>query len=143
MVELFLTLLNNYPSLLLNCTTTIKYYYQILLYTALVLVSRETQKSTTWKKIRSLTQYYYQIITRDGGGHVSRETRTLVRPTPRAIPIPQHFLTTKHLKPRDFTTQNPSFCIQNPQNAQNHTLKTPKNAPKSPLHPSFQGKITL
>ena len=42
MVELFLTLLNNYPSLLLNCTTTIKYYYQILLYTALVLVSRET-----------------------------------------------------------------------------------------------------
>ena len=42
MVELFFTLLNNYPSLLLNLTTTIKYYYQILLYTALVLVSRET-----------------------------------------------------------------------------------------------------
>ena len=67
MVELFFTLLNNYTSLLLNCTTSIKYYYQILLYTTLVLVSRETLILPRGKKIRSLTCYYYQIIPRDGG----------------------------------------------------------------------------
>jgi hypothetical protein len=62
MVELFLTFLNNYPTLLLNCTTTIKYYYYILLNTTLVVVSRETSKIPRGKKIRSLTCYYYQII---------------------------------------------------------------------------------
>ena len=67
MVELFFTLLNNYPSLLLNCTTTINYYYHILLYTTLVLVSRETSKRPRGKKTGSLTCYYYQIIPRDGG----------------------------------------------------------------------------
>ena len=61
-VELFFTLLNNYPTLLLNLTTTIYYYYHILLYTTLVVVSRETLKLPRGKKIRSLTRYYYPII---------------------------------------------------------------------------------
>ena len=53
LVGLFFTLLNNYSNLLLNCTTTIKYYYKILLYTTLVLVSRETLRLPRGKKTGS------------------------------------------------------------------------------------------